>query len=919
MTEPGSPPPSELRSFDERIDLLARELELAVKWQRPCLLLAVYGSEYVRTDAAAALENYLCVLGQKAVSLKIKNQNTDDIVPFLKEFRKTPETVFFIHGLHGGPGTDMSIFTSLNLQREFFIERQVRVIFWLTKNEIMDLAHLAPDIWAHRHRVIEFVDSPGVEHTAQGTLESAWQSIGEHPAPYQAADAKVSFRGALLNEVLNQEEASLSRANLHLTLGILNWRKGDYEKADEQLRAALKLATRIQDDWFEAECFNAVALVKTSMKRFDEAIDAYKQAIQLAPEQIFAWNNLGNLCTTIGRNDEALVTFQKAIECNSEDPIGWNGLGNVYYRIGYVDDAVAAFRKSIQYMPTFAHPWNGLGDVYASTGRASEAIKAYRKAIQLNKDYVTPWLGLGGLFNQQNLYREAIKSYQGALALEPRNCQIWNELGTIYMRSLTYPEAVEAFSKAIELDHGYGWALSNLAFTYSQQGRYSESLPLFLKSIDLFETDTDKAVSWNRLANAYRLLSDYDNAIAAYQEADRLDPVTSSLRSEHQQREARAADPSQIVETPQAGELNKQLEDSNNSTVINPAAPEMDSNSQAHVIVDVPIALDAPYWIFNPVPANTVEIMIGAQAEPRKSVEGITQVPGIRSQPPENKGAPMSKAPSSQGKNRGTGQVNLNGELEELKADSTNAYVWNEKGNVHFNEGAFDKAVVAYNQAIQLEPSFGWPYSNLALTYLTQNKYTEAILLYQKSIDLLDCDNDKAVSWNGLGNAYRCINDYPKAIAAYQRAGELDPQTAGMRDGADNFQIGQNPRSGQDWGDLGELFFKNGAYDEAHNAFNKAIELEPGTGWHYNNLARVLAARGQYNEAITLYQKSIVLLQNDKDKAVAWNRLGNAYRKLNDYDKAIDAYQQAVILADEGVSLLTRTRFSLLSNCDVNP
>jgi hypothetical protein len=40
---------------------------------------------------------------------------------------------------------------------------------------------------------------------------------------------------------------------------------------------------------------------------------------------------------------------------------------------------------------------------------------------------------------------------------------------------------------------------------------------------------------------------------------------------------------------------------------------------------------------------------------------------------------------------------------------------------------------------------------------------------------------------------------------------------------------------------------------------------------------------------------------------------------LNDYDNAIKAYQKAVVLADEGVDLLTRTRFSLLSNCYVNP
>jgi tetratricopeptide (TPR) repeat protein len=69
---------------------------------------------------------------------------------------------------------------------------------------------------------------------------------------------------------------------------------------------------------------------------------------------------------------------------------------------------------------------------------------------------------------------------------------------------------------------------------------------------------------------------------------------------------------------------------------------------------------------------------------------------------------------------------------------------------------------------------------------------------------------------------------------------------------------------------------------------------------------------------IPLYQKSIELLQDDKDKAVTWNRLGNVYRKLNDYERAIQAYQKAVALTDEDAGLLTRTRFSLLSNLPSN-
>lgn len=244
---------------------------------------------------------------------------------------------------------------------------------------------------------------------------------------------------------------------------------------------------------------------------------------------------------------------------------------------------------------------------------------------------------------------------------------------------------------------------------------------------------------------------------------------------------------------------------------------------------------------------------------------------------------------------------------------------WNEEGNACFNRGALDEAINAYNKAIQVDPQFGIPYSNLALTYLAQGHFAEAVLLYQKSIDLLHSDAEKAVSWNGLGNAYRRMNDYANAVAAYRKAAELDPATAGIRDRADDFQKTESPRDAKGWNDLGELFAKTGSVDEALDAFQHAVDLEPENGQAYGNLARTLITQNKYREAIPLLQKSIDLLKDEKDKAAAWNRLGNVYRKLNDYDNAIKAYQKAVVLADEGVDLLTRTRFSLLSNCYVNP
>jgi tetratricopeptide (TPR) repeat protein len=129
----------------------------------------------------------------------------------------------------------------------------------------------------------------------------------------------------------------------------------------------------------------------------------------------------------------------------------------------------------------------------------------------------------------------AAEPVRAELQVEPdtRNAHVWNELGNVYFNTGSFEEAVTAYSKAIELDDRFAWPYSNLALVYVQKEKYAEAILLYQRSIDLFASDKDKAITWNRLGNVYRRLTEYGNAITCYQRADELDPnnATRSLRS----------------------------------------------------------------------------------------------------------------------------------------------------------------------------------------------------------------------------------------------------------------------------------------------------------------------------------------------------------------------------------------------------
>ena len=295
MSNISSKSPFALEPIEDRIDILFKELELALKWQRPSILLAIYSSEYVHTDAATALENQLIDIGVKVAQIAIKESESLDVAALIAAVPGPENAVFFVDGLRWAMQKDgTNIYRVLNTSRESFINRQIRVVFWLTEKEAIDLARYAPDYWAYRHRVIEFIESPEPEQILLRSLNSAWQILGEDTDTIENTDEKISLRRGMLAELPETTEAMAIRSNLLLSLGILYWRKGALDTAMEHLTAALGIATRIGDSRLQAACFNSIAIVQTDLGLVDEAINSYQKTIALTPNQTFTWNNLGN-------------------------------------------------------------------------------------------------------------------------------------------------------------------------------------------------------------------------------------------------------------------------------------------------------------------------------------------------------------------------------------------------------------------------------------------------------------------------------------------------------------------------------------------------------------------------------------------------------------------------------------------------
>jgi tetratricopeptide (TPR) repeat protein len=93
------------------------------------------------------------------------------------------------------------------------------------------------------------------------------------------------------------------------------------------------------------------------------------------------------------------------------------------------------------------------------------------------------------------------------------------------------------------------------------------------------------------------------------------------------------------------------------------------------------------------------------------------------------------------------------------------------------------------------------------------------------------------------------------------------------------------------WIEKGIKDFSNTKYDDAINAFNKALAMDPNNEEAYYNRGFVYFWIGKWNQAIEDYSKAISL--NPKE-AKFFSSRGYAYASTGQDDQAIEDYNRAI-------------------------
>jgi Flp pilus assembly protein TadD len=156
----------------------------------------------------------------------------------------------------------------------------------------------------------------------------------------------------------------------------------------------------------------------------------------------------------------------------------------------------------------------------------------------------------------------------------------------------------------------------------------------------------------------------------------------------------------------------------------------------------------------------------------------------------------------------GNGQVSNN-----LVSDQARAREQLEKGKELFRNDQDPEAVLAFMEAVRLDPELPEAHFRLALGYESLDKREEAEAEYKKAAETyrkyLEQNDGNAEDHYNLGQIYANLGNYSEAIREYRTATKL------KEDDPDIYY------------DLGVAHTKLAQYDAAAVAFKKSLEIDP--------------------------------------------------------------------------------------------
>lgn len=260
---------------------------------------------------------------------------------------------------------------------------------------------------------------------------------GAHSAP----DTPPAEARSLLNagKVIEAErvmrrylEIHKASADGHFLLGYVLFKKQDPKASLAEYTEGAKYRVPGVAD------LEVVASDYVLLKDYLDADKWFTKAVEWNPQDTLGWYYLGRTKYNENRFEEAIHAFQQCLELDPRNVKAKDNLGLSYEGLNRTDEASAAYRTAIEWQRDAAEknpgPYLDLGSLLVETDHVEEGLPHLLEAVRLSPEDYRTHRALGKAYTRLNQLEKARAELEKAVELAPQNAPVHFMLAQVYRK-----------------------------------------------------------------------------------------------------------------------------------------------------------------------------------------------------------------------------------------------------------------------------------------------------------------------------------------------------------------------------------------------------------------------------------------------------------------------------------------------------
>jgi ATP-dependent Clp protease ATP-binding subunit ClpC len=220
----------------------------------------------------------------------------------------------------------------------------------------------------------------------------------------------------------------------------------------------------------------------------EKAVAYFEKSLQSAPDDVNAWNDLGNVLYDLQKYERAIECYKKALDLQPDYYWACFNTGLAVRQQWPADPEKTEkakwwFEQTLQINGEYYPAINEIGLYHLDREELEKAEEYFNRALKISPAYKYPFFNLSIIAKKRGDTEKSRMYLEKTLECDPAYVPALNNLGIIFYDEGNNPTAAYYYARTLEIDPAYLFALYNMGLVFSSLEEYKKAHLMFERAL----------------------------------------------------------------------------------------------------------------------------------------------------------------------------------------------------------------------------------------------------------------------------------------------------------------------------------------------------------------------------------------------------------------------------------------------------